>query len=413
MENIIISNLNNPGQLERLYREDKTAFKQAFQSVYPSYESNPLMGFWKERLNFSDKEVSWGTAQDVLVVIIASLIAGFLAKLPAILGIDEEFFYTRNAGFLVFPFLTAWFAWKNQVKPIKLLILAGTSLAGLFFINSLPVSHHSDTLLLSCLHLLIVQWGLLAFAFTGSGQAVEKRMDFLKFNGDLVVITTLILLAAAILSLLTIGLFSLIGYRIETFFITNIVLFGLPAAPIFGNFLIQQNPGLVGKVSPVIAKLFSPLVLMMLVIYLGAMAYSGKDPYNDREFLLVFNALLVGVMAILFFSVAESFKKGKMGWEVWILLLLSLVTIVVNSIALSAILFRISSWGLTPNRIAVLGSNVIILINLLLVTVQLTKVILKKSERQQVGLVIAKYLPVYLIWAALVTFVLPFLFGFK
>ncbi|GAB1374555.1 hypothetical protein MASR1M46_14410 [Bacteroidales bacterium] len=67
-----------------------------------------------------------------------------------------------------------------------------------------------------------------------------------------------------------------------------------------------------GKVSPVIAKIFSPLVLIMLLVFLSAMAFSGKDPYNDREFLIIFNALLVGVMAIIFFSVAESSSGGAM-----------------------------------------------------------------------------------------------------
>src|SRR5690606_41200120 len=94
----------------------------------------------------------------------------------------------------------------------------------------------------------------------------------------------------------------------------------------------------------------------MLVAYLVAIIYSGKDPYTDREFLLFFNLLLIGVMAIIFYSVAESSGiKAKL--QVWVLFLLSLLTIAVDGIALSAILFRITEWGITPNRAAVLGSN--------------------------------------------------------
>ena len=52
----------------------------------------------------------------------------------------------------------------------------------------------------------------------------------------------------------------------------------------------------------VLLSVVDDLVLVMLVIYLGAMFYSGRDPYQDREFLMVFNALLIGVMAIIFFS---------------------------------------------------------------------------------------------------------------
>ena len=148
----------------------------------------------------------------------------------------------------------------------------------------------------------------------------------------------------------------------------------------------------------------------MLLVFLSAMAFSGKDPYNDREFLIIFNALLVGVMAIIFFSVAESSSGGKGRAERWILLLLSIVTIVVNSIALSAILFRISEWGLSPNRAAVLGANVLILINLIMVTAQLYKVIRERAQPSEVGAAIAKYLPVYVIWTAIVTFIFPLIF---
>ena len=241
----------------------------------------------------------------------------------------------------------------------------------------------------------------------------EKWLSYLKYNGDLVVITTLIVIAGGIMTGITIGLFKLIGFEIEKFYFENVVVFALPAAPIFGTYLTQTNPQLVGKVSPVIAKIFSPLVVVMLVIYLIAMVYSGKDPYNDREFLLIFNALLIGVMAIIFFSIAEASKTTKSQAETWILFLLSVVTVIVNGIALSAILFRISEWGITPNRTAVLGGNVLILINLLLVTRQLFRVLSKKANITGVGKVIALYLPIYVLWTIVVTFIFPLLFGFK
>lgn len=225
--------------------------------------------------------------------------------------------------------------------------------------------------------------------------------------------TTLNLIAGGIMTGITIGLFSLIGFNIEKFYFQYVAIFGLAAVPIVGTYLTQTNPQLVGKVSPVIAKLFSPLVLVMLVVYLIAIVYSGKDPYNDREFLLIFNGLLIGVMVIIFFSVAETAKNTKRSAEIWVLFLLSAVTIIANGIALSAILFLIAEWGITPNRAAVLGSNVLILINLLLVAVQLFKVLSKKADISGTGRAIAAYLPFYMIWTIIVTIIFPFLLGFK
>lgn len=412
MKNEIISNLDNPKQLETLYRTDKPAFRQAFKTVYPEFKDNSLVNFWNERLNFSKEEISRKNSKDLVFVIIASMLAGIIAKLPAILQIDENFFYPRNIGFIVVPFLTAYFAWKNKLSTGKIAFIAGTIIISLIFINSLP-GEKSDILLLSCIHLILFLWCILGFAFVGDKGNNEKRLSYLKYNGDLIVISTLILIAGAILTGITIGLFNLIGFNIEQFYFDYIMIFGLAAVPIAGTFLIWTNPQLVSKISPVIAKIFSPLVLLMLIIYLAAIIYSGKDPYNDREFLLIFNGLLIGVMAIIFFSIAESSKSNKSLTEIRILFLLSVITIVVNGFALSAILFRISEWGITPNRAAVLGGNILILINLLLVTVQLFKVVSKKDSLSVVGKTIAYYLPIYFLWTIIVTFLFPFLFGFK
>lgn len=410
----ILTHLNDPGQLEKLYRTNKVNFKRAFSALYPELKGNSLADFWNERLNYETDEISWGTRGELLFVIIATLVAGLIAKLPAFLSIDEEFFFSRNIGFVIFPALSAYFAWKNKLSIPKIAIIVGTILVGLIFINSLPNVKQSDTLVLACIHLQLFLWSILSFAFVGEARNNdEKRLSYLKYNGDLVVMTTLILIASGIMTAITVGLFKLIGIDIEKFYFENVVFFGLPAAPIIGTYLTQTNPQLVGKVSPVIAKIFSPLVLVMLVIYLGAMVYSGKDPYNDREFLLIFNALLIGVMAIIFFSVAETSTATKSKAEILVLFLLSVVTIIVNGIALSAILFRISEWGITPNRAAVLGSNVLILINLLLVTAQLYKVFSKKANLNEVGKTMAFYLPIYVLWTIVVTFIFPLIFGFK
>jgi hypothetical protein len=148
-------------------------------------------------------------------------------------------------------------------------------------------------------------------------------------------------------------------------------------------------------------------------VYLAAMLYAGKSPYDDRDFLLIFNALLIGVMAIIFFSVAEQAKTTGNRAEILILFLLSVLTVLVNGIALSAILFRINEWGLTPNRAAVLGSNLLVLINLLLVTVRLFRVVTRRADLTGVGQSITRFLPVYSLWTMGVVFLFPLLFGFK
>lgn len=412
MKDEILARLNDPGQLEKLYRANKTSFKRSFSALYPDLKGNLLADYWNERLNYEADEINWGNRRELGWIIAAALLAGLIARIPSLFGTDEEFFYTRNTGFIVFPLLTAYFARKNKLSPARIALMAGVTLAGLIFINLLPINKQSDTLHLACLHLALFLWSVLGFAFVGEKDK-NARLSFLKYNGDLVVMATLIVIAGFLMSGITIGLFSLIGFHIEEFYFRNIGVAGLAAVPLVSTYLTQTNPQLVGKVSPVIARIFSPLVLVMLVAYVAAIVYSGKDPYNDREFLLIFNLLLIGVIAIIFFSIAETSGGSKSRAETIILVLLSVVTIVVNSIALSAILFRISEWGITPNRAAVLGANALMLVNLLLVTAQLFRVIFKRADIAGVGRVIASYLPLYCLWTLMVTFLFPLVFGFK
>ncbi|GAB2982192.1 DUF4153 domain-containing protein [Mucilaginibacter puniceus] len=414
MKEEILANLDKPTELEKLYRSNKAAFKGEFGTLYPGIKGNLLADAWNERLKYETNDINWGTGKELLIVIIAALIAGNIAKLPAYFAINEDFFYHRNIGFIVLPLLTAYFAWKNKLSTQKIALIVGVTVASIFYINLLPDVKKSDTLILACLHLGLFLWSILGFAFVGNKINDDtKRIAFLKYNGDLLVMTGLILIAGGIMSAITVGLFSLIGLRIEEFYFKYVGIFGLAGAPIVGTYLTQTNPQLVGKVSPVIAKLFSPLVLIMLVAYLIAIVYSGKNPYNDREFLMIFNALLIGVMAIIFFSVAETSKTPKNHIQLWVLFLLSAVTIIVNGVALSAIIVRINEWGITPNRAAVLGSNLLILINLLLVTAQLFRTLFKKTDLSGVERAIAFYLPFYAIWTIIVTFLFPMIFGFK
>ncbi|AYL96716.1 hypothetical protein [Mucilaginibacter celer] len=414
MRDQIIAHLNDAGYLEKMYRGNRGPFKKEFASLYPDVKGNALADFWNERLNYENDEISWGSSRELVLVILAALTAGLIAKLPAILSINQETFYSRNIGFIIFPLLTSYFAWKNKLSPSKIAFTAGAVFLGIIFINLLPQNNKSDTLILSCIHLVLFLWSVLGFAFVGGAQNdTDKRLSFLKVNGDVVVMTALIVIAGAIMTGVTIGLFSLIHFNIEKFYTQNIGIMGLAAAPIIATYLTQTNPQLVGKISPVIAKIFCPLVLITLVIYLFAMITSRENPYNNRDFLMIFNGVLLAVMAIIFFSVAESTGGNKSKVQTLILFLLSVVTIVVNGVALSAIVLRISEWGFSPNRTAVLGANVLIMVNLLLVTLQLFKAAFKQGEIGSVGKTISFYLPVYFVWVVIVTFVFPLVFGFR
>ncbi|ULQ53405.1 hypothetical protein [Flavihumibacter fluvii] len=414
MRTEILNNLDNPRLLEQLYRDNSSSFKREFNLVYPEIQEKLIAQIWHARINFKNEEISWGTNKELIFILVASFIAGLIAKIPDFTGISQDQFYTRNIAFIVFPLLTAYFAWKNNIQRKSLLIVSAVSLISVIYINVLPVATKSDTLNLACIHLPLFLWAVLGFAFVSDKpNNIPHRLDFLRYNADLVVMTTIIIIAGALLTAITINLFNLIDIKLENYYFKYIGIWGLAAAPIFGTYLVQTNPQLVHRVSPVIAKVFTPLVLITLVIYLFALLFTGKDPYNDREFLLIFNLLLIGVMAIILFSIAEISKNSNSKIGVILLFALSAITVIVNGIALSAIVFRISEWGITPNRLAVLGGNVLILANLLIVTYRLFKTMKDSREIMKVENSIASFLPIYVIWIIFMTFIVPLLFNFK
>src|SRR5690606_37843892 len=161
MKTNILNHLNDPRQLEQIYRADKVNFRKEFMTCYSQLPNSQLVEYWHERLAYENDEVDWGNHKDWLLLIIATLVAGATAKLPAILSIDEEFFYPQNIGFILFPALAAYFIYKNKLSKEKITFILGSGLIALIFINALPNNDQSDTLVLACFHLLLVLWFIL------------------------------------------------------------------------------------------------------------------------------------------------------------------------------------------------------------------------------------------------------------
>lgn len=414
IQNEIIGNINNPKQLEKLYRENQTAFKRAFNEIYDDLKNVASAQVWNERLNYQNESILLGQKHDIIFIIIATFIGGLIAKIPQFTGIDENYFLPRNISFIVLPMLMIYFIWKGKLKTDKLILPTLSVLLSVLYINFLPNNNKSDTIMLACIHLPIFLWAILGYTFVGGDlKNSVKKIEFLQFNGDFVVMTAVIVLAGILFTGITFGLFELIGLNIENFYQQYIIVWAAPAVPILSTYLVRKNPGLVNKISPTIAKIFTPIVFVTLFIFLGAIIYTGKNVYNDRNFLLIFNALLIGVMAIILFSLSEATKNAHSKINLIFLFGLSVLTIVLNGIALSAISFRLVEFGITPNRIAVLGANLLIFINLIFVANKLFFIVKGKMEVDKVETTIAFFIPIYAMWTAVVTFILPLLFKFK
>jgi len=419
MKNKIKENIDNPEQLERLYRADMKNFEKSFFEIYPEIADFKMTDFWKARLEFdSNRERNVNTKKtNILFLILTCLITGFLIKLPQLFDIDFEdyLFYEKNAGLIVLFGLSAYsFLTKGSINLKHFFVASIIFIVSAIYINLLPSDRDSNSINLAYIHLPLLIWCLYGLTFIDFDTKDKiKRIDYIKYNGDLAILGAIILIAGGILTGVTLGLFSAIDLNIESFYFDYIVIIGLVSAPIVATYIIKNYPFVTNKIAPIIASIFSPLVLITLIIYLISILLTGKDPYNDRDFLIVFNLMLLGVMGIIVFSVSETSVNKRQRFNEMTLWILSIITLIVDLVALSAILYRLGEFGFTPNRTAVLGSNLLIFGNLILIMLDLYKVNFRNKEIKKVEMTIANYLPIYTAWTIFVVFVLPFIFKLK
>jgi hypothetical protein len=83
-----------------------------------------------------------------------------------------------------------------------------------------------------------------------------------------------------------------------------------------------------------------------------------------------------------------------------------------DAVALWAIAARISEFGFSPNRVAALGENVILLVNLLWSAVLYLRFLRGRGSFSSLEKWQTDYLPVYVAWAAMVVILFPPLFRY-
>ena len=150
------------------------------------------------------------------------------------------------------------------------------------------------------------------------------------------------------------------------------------------------------------------MVLLVVIVFLINYIFSDNNPFKDRDFLIVFNFALVIVLLIIVYALVE--RSDDSTWNVFDYINSSLIilTIIIDLIALMAILFGLTSYGFTSNRIVVLVMNILILANLAILLYHYIRLYLKKSSIQVMKKVIVVFIPIYTIWTFIVVFVFPF-----
>ncbi len=188
---------------------------------------------------------------------------------------------------------------------------------------------------------------------------------------------------------------------------------GAAGAVIVGSWLVEAKQSVIENMAPVLTRLFTPLFTVVLLAFLATMIWTGSPINVQREVLISFDLLLALVVGLVLYAASARELEAPPGFFDALQLLLIASALMVDGIALAAVASRISEFGFTPNRVAALGENLILLINLagaawIYARLLLSRCTFTSLERWQIA-----YLPVYAVWAAFVTAVFPPVFGFR
>ncbi|HUR92339.1 MAG TPA: permease prefix domain 1-containing protein, partial [Gemmatimonadaceae bacterium] len=354
----------------------------------------------------SDSVVAFGLAAAAAIAV----------KLPSAFGLDfdnDAPFYARNASLFVLPLLTGYFAWKRKLGSAAVRWLALAFVAAAVAANMYPLGEEANTLVLSVIHLPIALWVVVGIAYAGGRwNTVEGRMDFIRFSGELFIYYVLIAMGGGVLTAFMAMIFQGIGIDPESFLQQWLVPCGAAGGVLIAAWLVEAKQSVIENMAPVLTRLFTPLFAALLLTFLGAMLITGRGIDIERGMLIAFDLLLVVVLGLLLYSVSARDPRARPGAFDVMQIVLLVSALVADAVMLSAMLARIGEFGFTPNRVAALGMNVILLVNLAWSAVLYVRFVRGNATFAALERWQTNYLPVYAVWAAIVVIVFPPLFGF-
>jgi hypothetical protein len=369
---------------------------------------------WKQLVLVRDEdEQNRNPAWRELAIVLGFALATGIAVKVGLLLAGENVALARNLGLLVFPFLAAYLGWKRRLTiPVAVTLLASVAVLAVL-LNVYPYAAFGSTEVLAALHAPIVLWLLVGVAYVGGRwRSDARRMDFVRFTGELAIYYTLLALGGGVLIGLTFAVLSAVGVDPEPVLIEWILPITMPGALIVAAWLVEAKQNVVENIAPVLTRVFTPLTIVMLLAVLAVLAAAGGLASVDRDLLILMNAILVLVLSLVLYSISARDSLARPGLVDGLQLVLLVVALVVDAVMFTAMVTRITEFGFSPNKIAALGLNLLLLVHLVRAA-WLTLGFLRGQrpftavERWQ-----TRYLPVYGVWAIVVVAVFPLVFGF-
>ncbi len=375
---------------------------------------------WKQLVLPSGHSSESATDQRGLIAAVGTAVAAGVATVALVNGIGTDFdsdpdgLIPRNIILVVLAFVAGFLAIKRQISGWPVVATAGAFIASFAATNLYPFSFvDGHTAALTAIHLPIMLWFVIGLIYVeGDWKNHDKRMDFIRFTGEVFVYYTLMALGGGVLLGVTGGAFAAIGLDPESLIFEVLLPGGAAAAAVVAVWLVEIKQGAIENIAPVLTRVFTPLFALIFAGFLATVLVTGRGVDNDPEVLILFDLILVVVLGLHLYSLSARQPGDEPGLFDYMQLALVVSALLIDMLVMFGILGRISEFGFSANKTAALGENLVLLVNLA-VAAFLSLAFVRgarswaKVERWQ-----TTYVPVYPVWAAVVAFVFPFVFDF-
>jgi hypothetical protein len=221
---------------------------------------------------------------------------------------------------------------------------------------------------LMTLHLPLLAWAgvggaLLWHANTGN------RFAFLLKSLEVFVVGGVFGIAVGLFIAITAGLFEALGIELHDAAMRVLVMGVGGLLPVLTVAIVYDPSRLpaeqpfgegMNKLVTTILRVLLPLTLLVLLIYTALIPFNFWAPFENREVLIVYSAMLFAVVALLAGITPAAGQRLEPNVARWLrrgMLAVAALALLVGSYALAAIVYRTWVGVWTPNRLTFIGWN--------------------------------------------------------
>lgn len=385
--------------------QKQAQIQRELEEVLPRDEAT-LLSLYRMGARFSLlEEPHKRTASKLFIIVLVSQL--IISQIPTLLGYPfgdhTMLFYGLNLPFLMLLFLALYLVKERKYLAGYLSFLGILALLmNLQF--SMTGTEEAQTKILALIHLPLLLVVSLALP-TQKGTLQERMSRHVRLTGEVLLLTFLLACAVFVVTMLTFVLFETVGVNAEDRLAPFVVTGILPLLPLSARYLLQYRRNQIASLTRLLATIFLPVITVVMISFLTALVVGRLPITEDRNLLLVIDVLLALVLMMILYATDLLESEQTTPFHRIVLITAALAAIGIDVFALIAIGGRFLQYGLSPNRLAVLAENLLLLANLGSLAVTLLR-------RRSFIRIQSIFMVIYALWFLIVVLLFGPVFGY-